>query len=99
MRLMYGSALAVAIAVLAPGSMEPRVRKQTAPSAEAESLPQAGKARPTALARSMMRSCRRTGKDTEGHDRSRRDLFDTANKASGNYTVKATFSEPKYHRT
>ena len=80
----------------ASGDRSPGSRKLTAPSLEAESPLPVGQERPTAPDRSTMRNSRRKARSFKVTTGPAVTFWNPANKASGDYTVKATFTEPKY---
>ena len=101
MRLVYGSAVAVAVAMLVPamiGAQAPETARPvagggvTVPGWTGKSTP--AKRRPGR--RSTTRSSRRRATDFHVTTGPAVTYWNPANKAAGNYTVKATFNEPKY---
>jgi len=125
MRLVYGSALAAAVFILAPASV--RIQGQSQPQPQTQPKPQS---QPPAQSHDQMEGASRTvagggvfvpgwtGKIDANEEQKGQALnnaklaqegkalhvttgpavtyWNPANKATGNYTVKATFNEPKY---
>ena len=96
MRLMYGSALAVAIAVLAPPVIgaQGQEANRTVSGGGITAAGWQGKADGAGQVNDAKLS--QDGKDLKVTTGPAVTYWNPANKASGNYTVKATFSEPKY---
>jgi hypothetical protein len=96
MRLMYGSALAVAIAVLAPPVIgaQGQEANRTVSGGGISAPGWSGKADGAGQVSEAKLSME--GKDLKVTTGPAVTYWNPANKASGNYTVKATFSEPKY---
>ena len=115
MRLVYGSALAMAIATLVP--IAPAAQAPAAPAAQAPAAPAAQDANRSvagggitvqgwmgkidAGAEKAGQSIKDAKLSAEGKDLKvvtgpAVTYWNPANKAAGNYTVKATFTEPKY---
>ena len=96
MRLMYGSALAVAIAVLAPPVVgaQGQEANRTVTGGGISAPGWSGKADGAGQVNDAKLA--QEGKDLKVTTGPAVTYWNPANKASGNYTVKATFSEPKY---
>ena len=96
MRLMYGSALAVAIAVLAPPVIgaQGQEANRTVTGGGISAPGWSGKADGAGQVNDAKLA--QEGKDLKVTTGPAVTYWNPANKASGNYTVKATFSEPKY---
>ena len=96
MRLMYGSALAVAIAVLAPPVIgaQGQEANRTVSGGGITAAGWQGKADGAGQVNDAKLS--QDGKDLKVTTGPAVTYWNPANKATGNYTVKATFSEPKY---